>query len=88
MKALIIIFLILGILIPTVIFAARFEWVFGKPTIVEDLDNTTHGTRYDWVLGKPTIVREVPTVATASLPSDINLKSGSLILKSGNIIIK
>ena len=62
MKILIII-IILGVLIPTIVFAARFDWVLGQLAVVDDLDNTTHGTRYDWVLGQPTIVREEETAA-------------------------
>jgi len=45
--------------------AARFDWSLGQPTIVDDNDNTTHGTRYDWSLGQPTIVREEETAAPA-----------------------
>ena len=65
MKILLTLIILAGISMPVVLSAARFDWVLGQPTIIEDLDNTTHGTRYDWVLGQPTIVREEETAAVA-----------------------
>lgn len=55
--------------------AARFDWSLGKPVVVDDGDNTTHGTRFDWSLGKPVVVREdetaAPVAAAETPPQDV-----------------
>ena len=71
--------LFVGILMPVALSAARFDWVLGQPAVVDDLDNTTHGTRYDWVLGQPTVVREEETAAPAVKD---NMTDGDFVCKS------
>ena len=91
MKWLLIAILFVGISMPVVLSAARFDWVLGRPVVVDDLDNTTHGTRFDWVLGRPTIVREEETSVAAGenkTDGDFVCKSGVCHFKSGTTQIK
>lgn len=91
MKYLIIIAVIVILLTPLFALAARFDWVLGKPTVVDDgvVPDTFEQIKYDWVLGTPTQVYDttaIPPVPSGATTSPFVLIDSSIIF-SGSILI-